>query len=254
MTGLFAHLAAGVASKTGDNLVEQAKAKREAALRKLERDEEYAFRRSERMGSQEFAAEQNQLNRDANADMVTLEDGTAATRSGSTIKSLTNEQGDPVKLMTSKDRSPIAAEVKVEMWKSIGKTHEEATRLALGEGQPSSMDIDNMARQLASYEMQGEMMTGSEKRRERYEELRAELRERYGVADETAGAASSAPAADVSEDVDTGSNKDIAPRAAGMSQDQIIAQARQALAKGADKGKVAARLRELGVDPTKAGL
>lgn len=68
MPGLSGYLAAGAAEGVGTSLVDQAKAKREAALRELEVNREMAFRRGERESSQAFQSGENKLTRDASGE------------------------------------------------------------------------------------------------------------------------------------------------------------------------------------------
>jgi hypothetical protein len=63
MGGLFASMAAGAAVGYGTNVVEQAKAKREAALRALELETQREYLTSERLADQQFRSGESALTR-----------------------------------------------------------------------------------------------------------------------------------------------------------------------------------------------
>jgi hypothetical protein len=93
MGGLFASMAAGAAVGYGTNVVEQAKAKREAALRQLEMDTEMKFRTSEREADQKYRSGEAEKARQSDiensqGDLIDMGDGRYGVRRGTTIEPL----------------------------------------------------------------------------------------------------------------------------------------------------------------------
>lgn len=249
MAGLFGFMAAGALQGTGEQIVEQAKAKREAALeelrhgRLLERDRaEMEFRSSERKAGQEFQAGENEKTRafqtEIGGDLVTLEGGESGVRVGSTVKPLTDPDGKRVKAIGSKTEDP--ADVKTAEWlvkNGIAKDKAEAwdkVRTAR-EGRTTPADIEKMVEDAVKTEF-GDSLTPPKP--DQIEESRKRNRTRI------------LKNLGLEED---GGKQEI-QRPAGASDEQIISQAKDAIAKGADKMAVKSRLRQLGIDPATAGL
>lgn len=239
MAGLFGHLAAGAATSVGDSIVEQARFNREAALRKLERQEDKDFERETRQSNQDFSAQQNQLNREASADLVTMEDGTAGSRIGSKVQPITNAAGDPVKLAGDRKNDPATvAEAEYLLRNGVVDTVEEAYEKAKS-GKPSPMtlkDIDELAMRATELEIENSYDRDPETFRATLERNRKELMRRHGLAEDT-------------RPDDAGIS-----RPSGATDEQLVEAAKDAIRKGADKTAVASRLRRLGIDPKDAGL
>jgi hypothetical protein len=122
MAGLLGYAAAGALSGYGKGIVDEAKARREEALRELEHSRlmqreqmDRDFRSSENEKSRQFQASENEKTRTAQGDVMTLEDGTAALRQGSTVTPITGEGGKPVKTLRKTSES-TPADVQTAEW------------------------------------------------------------------------------------------------------------------------------------------
>lgn len=252
MVGLAGFLVAGAAESVGSNMVEQAKAKREAALeeirngRLLEREQaDREFRKGEREAGQAFtsgendktranSAEQARLAREASGDLLTADDGTTFSRVGATATPLKDATGKPIKAAGSKTDKP--AEVATAEWlirQGVAKDAEDAWNRVR-----SAKQNDNQRAKLVidTYKaMKDNDTTGRPD-----DQLRQDAQ---GFVDSLiAGEGGAAtPAAG-------------GTRPKGIDDATIIQQAKDALARGADKNAVRSRLRQMGVDPEKAGL
>lgn len=249
MVGLMM-VAGGALQGVGEGLVEEAKARREAAIEALRNknimareDADRSFRREEGEATRSFQAEQNQLTRDFQAetggDLVTTEDGASGVRVGSTVRPLQDEQGNPVKAVTpDKDASP--ADVKAAEWlikQGVAKDAADAwgkVRSAR-EGQTTPADIEKMVEDAVKTEFEGGFAKPDREELEASRERnRARIMKNLGLTEESDGAAFKRPA--------------------GATDEQIIEQAKAALVKGAPEAAVRSRLRQMGIDPVEAGL
>jgi hypothetical protein len=126
MAGLLGYALAGGLAGYGNSLVEEAKAKREAAMEELRNsrlmereDRDRSFRTSEREASQGFSARENAANRqfqsESRGDLVTLDDGSTGVRVGSTVKPLTDAEGNQRRVV-SRDGTNTPAEVRTAEW------------------------------------------------------------------------------------------------------------------------------------------
>ncbi len=253
MVGMFSYIAGGALEGVGNSMVEQARAKREAALedlrhnRLMEREGmERDYRTNERMASQAFTADQNRQTREASGDLVTLGDGSSGVRSGSTVKPLKDASGKPVRAVGDKSESP--ADVKAAEWlikTGVATTPEEAwnkVRAAKSnDNQRAKLVIDTYK---TIKEDPTDTRTDAEKR-QAAQELVDEL-----ISSDEAGGSKAAP----KEETAPGTTGDRVTRRTGSTDDEIIKEAKDALAKGVDKDKINSRLRQLGIDPSKAAL
>jgi hypothetical protein len=258
MAGLFGYIAAGAAEGVGTSIVDEARAKREAAIEDLRHqrlmDREGAdreFRTSERQAGQAFSAQQNQLSRENSGDLVTLDDGSSAVRSGSTVKPLTDASGKPVKA-ARKDTSENPAEVKAAEWlikTGVAKDPADAWNKV-----KAAKNNDNQRAKL--------VLDTYKTMKEDYSDTRTEPEKRQAAQDlvddlirQDDGAGAKEKPTGTTEEAPSSTPGDrVVSRPKDMSDDAVVKQAQDALAKGADKAKVAARLRQLGLDPAKAGL
>lgn len=252
MVGLLGYALAGMAEGAGDSIVDQAKAKREAALEELRAQREMAFRRGEREAAQAFtssenektrafSAEQSRLAREASGDLVTGADGTAYSRVGSTATPLKDADGKPIKTLgTKKDMPADVATMEYLIEKGVASDYKDAwdkvkSRDALPP--PSPAEIEKMVESAVSNEFEG--VIGRPKP-EDIEAARQRNRERIlknlGMSNEPAKPGN------------------VTARPEGVSDEQILKQAKDAIAAGADKAAVAVRLKQMGIDPKAAGL
>lgn len=148
----FGMILGGALQGYGNNILEQAKARREAALKFLEqqmaderqtkRDErEMEFRRSESQTDRDFRAKEGKLDRDARAaefsqeqagkgEYGTTQDGGSVFIQGGKARPVTGQDGKPVKLAGTKADKP--AEVSTAEWlvqQGVAKDASEAWRL-----------------------------------------------------------------------------------------------------------------------------
>lgn len=260
MAGLLGFLAAGAVKGAGDGIVAEARARREAAIAELEhsrlvgreqadrdfRSREAAidrdFRASEAAKGRAASAEENRLSR---MDTITAEDGTTMIRDGDSVRPLKGEDGKPVKVMgTSKDSK--TADISTAEWlikNGVAADPAEAFRMVRSarEGQTTAADIEKMVETAVKTDI-GDSFTPPDPAE--VDALRTRHRERLMknlglTAEEGAGSAPSAA-------------KVVRPK--GVSDDQIIEQAKAAISQGADASAVRSRLTTLGIDPKEAGL
>jgi len=250
MVGLLGYALAGMAEGAGNSIVDQAKAKREAALEELRANRDMAFRRGEREASQvftsgendktrAFSAEQGQLGRDASAPMVTTEDGNSARVLGTRVEPILGPDGKPARLATTKDNPP--ADVATAEWmiqNGVAKDYNEAwEKIRTGRTPPvTAADIEKMVEDATDTEFKGALGRPKpediEAARERN---RARILKNLGIGENPAAEGASS-------------------RPAGMDDAAVIQQAKEAIKKGAPADSVAARLRQMGIDPKAAGL
>lgn len=256
MAGLLGYIAAGAAEGVGSSIVDQARAKREAAIedlrhqRLIEREgADRSFRTSERQASEKFSAEQNQMTRDAGGSLVTLEDGSSAVRSGSTVKPLTDASGKPVRTV-QKDATDSPADVKSAEWlirTGVAKDPADAWNRVRSarenDNQRAKLVLDTYKTLKEDY---SDTRTDAEKRKAAQEMVDDLVRQDSGESKVKGAPTEEAPSSTPGDRVVT--------RPKGVSDEDVVNQAKDALAKGADKAKVASRLRQLGLDPAKAGL
>lgn len=257
MAGLFSYLAAGAAEGVGTSMVEQAKAKREAALDALRTEREMAFRRgereasqafsqSERIADQSFSASENAKTREAAGDVVRLEDGSSAVRSGSTVKPLMGADGKPAKIAATSDKDD-PADVRTAEWlieKGVAKDYDDAwKRVRSAKDNPNARSKLVLDTYKTLKEDIGDRRSDDEKRAAAKQLVDELITEDDGEAAPTAD-----PAAP-----DAGKPPKI-ERPKGMSDEDIISQAQEALKNGKDKAAIRSRLVQLGIDPAKAGI
>jgi len=250
--GLFAVLG-GAMKGYGTGVLESAKAKREAALREVE--EARADRRAQ--DDRDFRSKEAEIGRSAQAtendkDRASRSSEAAATRAGAgdyattdtgdsvfvqggVAKPVTGADGKPVKLAGTKS-SDKPAEVATAEWliqQGVAKDSSEAWKMV------RNARTDPEKSRAAIYKNWLEILTKNE----------------YGGTVKDVGAASEEAQKRTDEamrflDSDEGP---IAPKAAGNPA-ATIKEATDAIAAGADKAKVRARLIEMGIDPKDAGL
>jgi len=166
MAGLFGYLAAGAAESVGTGIVEQAKAKREAALRMLEEDrgferlqqrdaETRAFTAGENKLQRDAAAEQARLAREADGETVTDADGNSYYRPGGSteLKPLTSG-GKQVKTATG---SKFEIDRRYQMLTAAGVDPKRAALIAAGDKPPTSAEVEKMVEAAVKTEFAGGM-------------------------------------------------------------------------------------------------
>jgi hypothetical protein len=137
MAGFLAYALAGAATGAGEGMIAEARAKREAAMEELrnsrlmEREErDRSFRSEEAEKSRGFTAGENQKNRDAQGNLITLEDGSSGILSGSTVRPMMDQDGKQRNvLQRSSDSAP--AEVRTAEWliqNGVAKDPDDAWR------------------------------------------------------------------------------------------------------------------------------
>lgn len=259
MAGLFGALVAGAAEGVGTSMVDQAKAKREAALEQMRFDRDAAFRRgeneadrsfrqSERIADQAFTAGENAKTREAAGDVVRLEDGSSGVRSGTTVKPLTGADGKPVNIRSKSDEND-PADVRTAEWlleKGVAKDYDEAwKRVKSAKDNPNARGKLVLDTYKILKEDFGDRRTDAEKR-DAAKQLVDEL-----ITEEDGEAPAAEPGA--APEGEQPKSKPI-ERPKGMTDDEIVSQAQEAVKAGKDKVAIRSRLRELGIDPAKAGI
>lgn len=262
MAGLFSYLAAGAAESVGTNMVEQAKAKREAALEQMRFDREAAFRRgeaetsrahdtSERLARQEFEAGEAEKTRAAGGDVVRLEDGSTGVRTGTTVRPLKTEDGKPANIRSKTDEND-PADVRTAEWlleKGVAKDYDDAwkkVRSAKENANGRAKLVTDTYKTLK--EDYSDTRSDAEKRQAAKDIVDDLLTEEEG---DEAAPASPAPSSEAPE---PGSEPKPMKRPAGVTEEDIISQAKEAIASGKDKVAIRSRLRQWGIDPAKAGI
>lgn len=243
MPGLFGYLAAGAAEGVGKSMVEQAKAKREAALeelrhrRLLERDEaSRAFERGENEKNRAALAERD-------AEMITLEDGTAGLRKGSKVETLTGPDGKPVKAITTQNTDP--SEVKTAEWLVRNGVAADAKE-AWDKVRSARTSADSRAKLIidaykAMKEDPADQRPDSVKRAEAEQMVDSMI---------SGGGGGKKTSSDMAAEASSKSPSDKGfRRPDGVTDAQVLSEARQAIKRGADKAKVSERLRSMGIDP-----
>jgi hypothetical protein len=253
MAGLLGYALAGGLAGYGNSLVEEAKAKREAAMEELRNsrlmereDRDRSFRTSEREASQGFSARENAANRqfqsESRGDLVTLDDGSTGVRVGSTVKPLTDAEGNQRRVV-SRDGTNTPAEVRTAEWliqNGVAENPEDAWRQVR-----TARDNPNSRARLVSdiyKSMTGNMMD----RRSDAEKQQAAREFVEGLLQEEEG-----PPPAAAQPTQGGAQQGLP---AGTSPEQAIEQAKAAIERGADKAQVRSRLRQMGIDPSEAGL
>lgn len=271
MAGLGAYLLAGAAQGVGENLIEQGKAKREAAIRSLELQREMAFRRGEREAGQEFSAGENERQRNAQVSMNTSDNAAANARHDKAIAA----------------GADVFEDAEGNVFSRVGN---ELTPLKMGEkqlkGKPkyTALEVAKLANERANAEIEAGGITDPiEKKAIRdaaMKEVRVDLgldkpepesvapkSPRVGAAEEDSGISGPYQLGAAIRDSFTGSKRPdgsakplsteaprIKGRPKGMSDAEIIKEAKQAINAGKDPEALRARLTELGIDPKAAGL
>lgn len=261
MAGLLGFLAAGAVKGAGDGIVAEAKAKREAAIAELEHSRllsreqtDRDFRSSEAAIARDFSASESAKSRAASAeegrlgriDTLTAEDGTTLLRDGETVRPLKGEDGKPVKtLSTSKDSKPAdvaSAEWLIKNGAATDAADAWSKVRSAREGQTTAADIEEMTEKAVKTEL-GDSFTppSPEQVQESRDRNRARIMKNLGIGDTADGGGSAPDPAKV-----------VRPK--GVTDEQIIEQARTAIAQGADATAVRSRLTTMGIDPKEAGL
>ncbi|MCV0395490.1 MAG: hypothetical protein K5872_22340 [Rhizobiaceae bacterium] len=241
MAGLLGYLAAGAAEGAGKSIVEQAKAKREAALEELRTQREMEFRRGEREASQAFTAsendrtrahstEQKRLDREASGEVVRDEEGRSLYRVGDKVSPLTDTEGNEVKVAGG---SKFEIDRRHDMLVAAGVDPKRAARIAAGDKPPTDVEIEKMVETAVKTEFAGSF---SKPKPEEVDERRNHHRERMR---RTFG---------LDEAPDDTTRKGVPDEAS------VIQQAKDAVERGAPASAVRQRLQDMGIDPAKAGL
>lgn len=246
----FGFILGGAAKGLGTGFVEQAKAKREAALEELryqrqtERDQterdfragesqkDRDFRSSQSDADRAFRAEESERTRAAGGDIMTGADGGSYRVQGSEARPIVGPDGETFKGAPKSTDTP--AQVQTAEW---------LIRNGVAADPAEAWDKVNSAKE--NKEARARLvvdvyksMKDSDYGRTPDEELRSSAQKM----------------------VDTLINGESAPspaqsiRPQGMDDATVIQQAKDAISKGADAAKVRSRLREMGIDPKDAGL
>lgn len=228
MGGLFASMAAGAAKGYGTNVVEQAKARREAALRSLELEREMSFRSGENRLDREARAAESAADRDQRAELAQKQLDEA-------------ERRDNLQEMRDKDKitrtivdehgneRPVRADGRVGDYKT--EDGHQFTVPGATEKPPrkkTALEIEKMAVD-ATKSVYGDYGTTPDQFNAELDKTRERLNKLNdaGELSDTVGSA---------------------------SKEQIISEAREAIIRGADKDKVREILRQQNIDPVEAGL
>lgn len=243
-----------------DELKAQAKAKQEEAAAELQ------FERQRRLAAEgrDFTAEQNALTREQNAaqhkeemdykrssldaeigfkerdaalkeqeagDLHTGADGNTYRIRGGTAETVKGPDGEPMKLAgTSKDKPADVATAEWLIQQGVAKDASEAYKL-IKEGvkaNPTGADIEKMVEAATKTELEGRFGVKPEEVNATRERNRQRILSNLGMAE-------TKPAAG-------------AQRPTGMTDEQVISEAKKAIQKGANKEAVLNRLREMGID------
>lgn len=112
MVGLFGYILAGAAEGTGNSIVDQAKAKRAAALEEMRTQREMEFRRGEREAGQSFQREEREARQkfdseNTQGEMVDLGGGRYGVRRGTTVQPLRTSDGQEVVVPSSREAPKV---------------------------------------------------------------------------------------------------------------------------------------------------
>jgi hypothetical protein len=268
MAGFLAYALAGAASGAGEGMIAEARAKREAAMEELrnsrlmEREDRQFDRQGQLLDRQQgFQRERDQADRDfkltTGGDRVQTDQGLKIMRPDGTMADPRNPDGTTFdgKIISSRDSSDprYAIEAKRDMLIAAGWDEGRASEAAaLGERPVGAVDRMKLVEDQLKTEYGKELMTNDRSRAEiraRRNELMSALDDVLGPLPRGRGEAE-APG---TEPPGAGGARRELP--AGYTREQVIEEAKAAVASGnKDPAAVSSRLRELGIDPSEAGL